>query len=145
MSRVNAINEMLASHEAPVKLEDRKACVEFALAAVLAASLPLPSAPVDSVTEFYAIQCKPVVEEKLSMFAEEYPVNLVDVQTTAFQLWRRRYDFVHPQGSYTTMKLYSILPEELGELLPPSHRSMASSPICGDVAGSIAYFLERAR
>lgn len=142
MSIIVELSEILAQEGSPVALSDRKACVEFTLASLLAVRLPIPSSPVDSVSEYYATNCKPVVEAKICPFNEEYPINLIDVQNSTFALWRRRYDFVHPSGCYTNIRLYSVLPEDLAAQLPPNHIKMANNEACFNISGTISLALE---
>lgn len=142
MSVINELNQLLSKESSPVGVEDRKACVEFTLASLIASRLPIPSGPVTSVAEFYSINCKPVVEAKICPFNESYPINMIDVQSSIYTLWRRRYDFVHPIGGFTTLRLYSVLPAELTEALPPAHVKMASHDACYDIVGVISLTLE---
>ncbi len=143
MNLITDLNKLLASESAPVAIEDRKACVEYSLAVLIATTLPLPSAPVESVVDYYAANCVPVLEVQVDKFNTSYPLNLIDVQNSIYHLWRHRYEMVHPQGSMTTLRLYASLPADLAAELPPTHVKAAGQTTCMDAAGLIKTFLDQ--
>jgi hypothetical protein len=84
--------------------EQRAGLVEVTLARKLAFTLPLPSAKIESCSQYYSECCAALVRGKVSEFNEQFPINVVAVMDMANSFWNWRYTMVHPTGdSFSAM------------------------------------------
>lgn len=86
----------------------------LAVARVLANDIPLPSAPVESITSFYSFQCRINVEDILNTINE---ICLLDVSTVldyTIKFYKLRYDTCNPNKTIVALNKETAIVDFFG-------------------------------
>lgn len=94
--------------------KSRSMTASLALARVLANELGLPSSPVDSIQQYYQVQCRIGVEGKLCVINELMIVDCKLVLEMVEKLFRLRYSMAHPPATVFAFKADTAVEDFFG-------------------------------
>lgn len=91
------LNELYSAFagQSDVPMEARGVYIEAQLAKLIAYRLPLPSAPLDGLQQYYAGNHAPLARQMVSAFNELFPVNVLTTLELVYVIWRFRYYLCH--------------------------------------------------
>lgn len=121
---MNAIRELTA------KLKDRsdpdrRTLIAIGLGRAISYHLPLPSMPVNSISQHYDVNCDQQVKAFVSRINELYPLDHQTVRTIGKALYTFRYNLAY--DPYTLSEALDRLAAMQTEVIPAAFRPMINS------------------
>lgn len=106
-----------AMDSAEVGLENREEIQTNLVAALIAATIEVPSSRLESNPKLHFVNIHVGnVNEIIGCINEQVVINIDAVQTRVYEIWKERYELVHFPIKGVTTALKAILPEDTANL-----------------------------